>query len=70
MTVELPVLSCQQPHFKAKAVQDSLNFKKCVLKAEIHDCKYVICIVDCRDLKFLQVLHKEMLMQQTLVHCW
>lgn len=27
MTVELPVLSCQQPHFKAKAVQDSLISK-------------------------------------------
>lgn len=44
------------------------NFKKCVLKAEFHDCKYIICIADCCDLKFLQVLPKELLLQQTLVH--
>lgn len=27
MTVELPVLSCQQPNFKAIAVQEYLNSK-------------------------------------------
>lgn len=44
MTVELPVLSCQLPNFKAKADQEHLTSKKCGLKLGMQYCKYAICM--------------------------